>query len=838
MTTAQTRLSPLACAIASLSLLAVALPAASMEEIISTARGRQENLQDVPAAVSVITEQQIQQQGITRPEDFVTLVPGMTIVDAAEAGDTQVNIRGINGARDAEVNYALVVDGIVKTNGAALNREWSNLSQIEVLKGPQGALYGRNAAAGAIILNTRRPTEALEGDLRASYGEDETYSIAGRIGGVTSNDVFAWQLNGDFGTSDGFYFDSFNQRDDVIDAHEDWNLDGRLIWNASDSLTIDTKLRYGEVDASSITFNSIFHIPSLPGVLEGLGIPADVAAGGNEDVNAHPFQFNPNVESFNNQEALEFSVKADADLGFADFVGWFLYSDIENNLGADGTSGAFGFFASDPRCIATTTAVANSGFMLGAPQVLVPGAPEFSVYGAYTPTSCDGTQYQERNQEDFSVELRLRSKDDERLRWEGGLYFLTIEREVGVNLGIDNAGIIIPELFTTNPLNPTEQLVHDQFDTDVYSVFGQVAYDFTDTIEGSLALRYDREERDVENLVPTDAVTQYIDCDGGSAFGGFDGGDPINPGLCLDPTGASADQSRTFDQIQPKVSVRWNATDALTAFASAGVGFKSGGFNNFGSQATVDQFINGVAVMGTAFDPVAISDTYDEETSTSYEVGFKHDISDDFRWEGAAYYIDIEDQQFFEFFVGQFGLLRVVSNIDEANMRGIELGATWDATEWASLYINGNYIDTEIDANSSRPDSVGNELPYTPDYTFALGGDFRWPIGDGLDLIANLALNGVGDTWFHVIQDQQRPTIFDPAFGTTGADLGTTRRDAYELLDVRIGVQGGNWKVVLVGTNVTDEDYLEEVIPAPEFGGTFAHPGTQARWGIEGSVAF
>ena len=85
----------------------------------------------------------------------------MTIVNTAEVADTQVNIRGINGARDAEINYALIVDGILKTNPAALNREWSNVSQIEVLKGPQGALYGRNAAAGAIIMTTKKPAGSL-----------------------------------------------------------------------------------------------------------------------------------------------------------------------------------------------------------------------------------------------------------------------------------------------------------------------------------------------------------------------------------------------------------------------------------------------------------------------------------------------------------------------------------------------------------------------------------------------------------------------------------------------------------------------------------------------------
>lgn len=141
----QPRFSPLRVVIASLAACLTAVPAysAPMENIVTTARGRAESLRDVPAAVSVITQEEIEQQGINRVEDYVALVPGMTIVNSAEVADTQVNIRGINGVRDAEANYALIVDGVLMTDRAALNREWSNLSQVEVMKGPQGALRAR-----------------------------------------------------------------------------------------------------------------------------------------------------------------------------------------------------------------------------------------------------------------------------------------------------------------------------------------------------------------------------------------------------------------------------------------------------------------------------------------------------------------------------------------------------------------------------------------------------------------------------------------------------------------------------------------------------------------------
>ena len=150
-------------------LLAAALPSFAQEApqdtavaedegdaIIVTARRQNERLQDVPASVAVLTAAALQNTGANKADDFAQLTPGVTIVTGtAEAGDTQINIRGINGARDAESSVALVVDGILKTNTAQLNQPQGTLKQVEILKGPQGALYGRNAAAGAIVLQTQ-----------------------------------------------------------------------------------------------------------------------------------------------------------------------------------------------------------------------------------------------------------------------------------------------------------------------------------------------------------------------------------------------------------------------------------------------------------------------------------------------------------------------------------------------------------------------------------------------------------------------------------------------------------------------------------------------------------
>ncbi|MCH2356484.1 MAG: Plug domain-containing protein, partial [Pseudomonadales bacterium] len=145
---------------------------ATIEEIVVVARKRAENLQEVPIAVSVFTEAEIQAAGIQRPADFISLIPNVTIVDTANVGDTQVSIRGIVSTRDAESTFAYVVDGVLVTNPNGFNEELLDVSQIEVLKGPQGALYGRNAVAGAILVTTNQPDNEVEVEVRVGAGNN------------------------------------------------------------------------------------------------------------------------------------------------------------------------------------------------------------------------------------------------------------------------------------------------------------------------------------------------------------------------------------------------------------------------------------------------------------------------------------------------------------------------------------------------------------------------------------------------------------------------------------------------------------------------------------------
>ena len=811
------------------------------EVVVTTARQREEALQDVPASITAITADTLEAAAVQRAGDFIRLSPGVSLVQAAEVADAQVNIRGINGARDAENSFALIIDGVLQTNPAAFNREYSDLKQIEVVKGPQGAIYGRNAAAGAIIITTTKPSDVFAGSAKVGLGQDNMTTGSVVLSGPIS-DTAGWKIAADYRKTDGFYRNRFLNNSSV-DDYDGFNINARLVFEPTDSATLDVKARYGEVEAAAISFNPVFLVPGFV----GSGLPN--AQLFNEDVNKHNFEFVNNIDPFNNQESFDISAKWDQATSFGKLTAWALYSDVQNDFGSDGTSASYGFFWNEPNCVASSAQLFNSGFKMPAPQIQFAGAPAAAIWGPYTASRCDGTQYQVRNQKDYSFELRLQSDGDQRLRWLAGVYALTIDREVGVNTGIDsNVGVVRSLYVPRGQPNATEQLVWDNFTSDVYAGFANLSYDVTDSIEASLALRYDNEKRKVKNLVPVAARTAYFDYN--PFDNAFVGNSPLNPALVpalnpnLRPDGTIPDRSESFSEFQPKVSLTWKASDSLTAYANWGVGFKSGGFNNTGSATTVDLFINcytGRGLTNVAANcpgnrpgpgtlrTVIVRDNYDKETSQATELGFKGKLADGrLSYEAAVFSTKVDDMQFFEFLVGDFGLLRVVNNIDEVQIQGVELGVDFRVTDEFKFVAGYSRVASEIKKNTSRPTSVGNEAPYTADYTATIGAEFDVPVGDAWGLQASAYLNIIGPTWFHVIQSQNNETV---KFFT--GNFTNSERDKYQTLDARLAFVSDSWTLALVGKNITDTKFLQEVIPAPEFGGAFVHPGSERHLSVE-----
>jgi len=846
---------PLSAAVsAALSTSALLLPSvasAQLEEVVVTARARAESLQDVPATVTAFTEGQIENMGVERAEDFIYMTPGVTFVNTVEVGDSSLSIRGINGARDAETNFAFIVDGVLYTNPSAFNREYPDLAQIEILKGPQGALYGRSAAAGAVIMSTKRPTQEMEGSIKVGAAEYGTMYGTATIAGPLGSDV-AGRLTVTSRKTDGF-LENVYLNDDVVNDYEETAVSGRIVFDPTDTLSIDTKIRYSEVSAASIAFNAAFELPFFVGALEGVtGFGVDNTAA-SIDVNDFEWVYSPNVDPENEQDTLEVSVKVDKEFDTGTLTAWALYSDQDQYFLADGTSGAFGFYDNLGHC--QQSAAARSLFLgdntpMQLPTFNLDGTAAGRFLPPYSPTTCDGYQYQERNQRDISFQLQWTSDADQRLRWQAGMYFLNIDRRVGVAQLEDDGRAQLPRSFV-NEL--TDALVLDDFETTVLSGFGSINYDITDRMELSFALRYDIEDREVSNAVPSPAEGNFstridycgIFFEGGCTLNGAPlGGTPWNPAFIDLSTGAVsarvADRSEEFDAIQPKISLSYDLSDNTTLFGSWGVGFKTGGFNNLGGTEIISLFL--VNPDGL---PVAPPEIYEEETSSSFEVGFRSTLlNGNLQLNAAAYHTEVDDMQFFEFYVGPFGLLRTVESIDEVTIQGFEVGASWQMTDGLRLDAGYSTVDGEIDAMTVRPYVVGNDVPNAAEFTANLALTWDQNFGD-LNLMARLEYAYQGDIFYHVVQgsDLDVPKSYDfeglpyevPAmlFGGLATSYSKTKVDGYGITNLRVGVGGERWRVTAFARNLFDEEYVAEVIMAPEFGGAFVTPGAYRTAGVE-----
>jgi iron complex outermembrane receptor protein len=807
-------------------------PDSALEEIVVTARQRSERLIDIPVTVEAFSAADIKSAGIERPQDFLSQTPGVSFVKSTEAGDLQVSIRGINTGRDTEPNFAFVVDGVLQTNPFGLSQELANIQQIQVVKGPQGAVYGRNAVAGAIIIDTKKPGDVFEADGTIGYANHRSPKANIWIAGPL-NDVVSVGVNAFYTQTDGFYSNSFLNCDNCVDFYKEYGAAPRMVIKIGDSGTLDIKAKYSRVESGAIAFNAAFALPAFGGLNPDFF----------QNVNEHQFDYINDVKPQNQQVNKDFSIKGDWKLPVGTLTAWAAYNDQTNYFLTDGTSAAFGLYSATPWC---SQDIANQvGGPLPSPTFY---AGASSILPAYDPSRCGGYQYQQRDQRDASVEVRLTSPGDQPLRWLAGLYYADIKRRVIVSQGADEGdGFLAQGFVPTSGPNPTDLLYDDNFDSKVAAVFGQIAYDVMPNLEAALALRFDSEKRTVDNNVPK--VSPQT-----PGFGAFGNPDcPSGPGpactVYINPyynvpanAGATSipNRSDTFNQLEPKFSLDWKFMPNWAAFASWGVGFRSGGFNSSGSAATVDQYFGAfkyVDPSGTVTNTPAISgvtDEYKKEVSRAAEIGFKAEILDRSLYLNADYYYTkVDNMQIFNFFAGPFGLLRVVTNIDKARLDGFEGSARWKANPYVTLFAGAASIESRIDSYSGRPYTVGNKVPYAPSYTADAGVEFTVPVAASSALVARFDATSVGKTWFSPVQNNSVQTLF----GAPG-DYSKTARDPYTLLNLRLGYTTTKWDLTAWSRNLANKNYLAEVIPAPEFGGSFIHQGVGRSFGLEFSFHF
>ena len=433
--------------------------ASTLEEVIVTARRREETIQEAPYAVTAFTAETILDAGIERVEDFIGLTSNVTIATSQGIGTSFLTIRGITQVRNGESPVATVVDGVQQFSGIQFRQELFDINSIEVVKGPQGAIYGRNATGGAIIINTIRPTDETRAYGTVGIGDGSEYSFEGSVGGALIQDQLYGQISAKYIDREG-YLENIT-RNEKADRFEDLTLRGRLIWEPTDNLSVDMRAAMNQHKGRGIGFQ-YQAVDLADDNITAIGFGTDT---GPIDAN-NVLPVRDNNLDLGERDMVDFALKIDWDTAYGTLTSISAYTDLEDWSDSD-----------------------------QFPYTNARSAPELFGF--------DGTQTGFFDLSAFTQEIRFTSPADQPVRWEVGAYYLDWDRFVSLSTGVDTGnGILRLEREPTfDPRNPTNSFLADDNDNEAIAFFGQLNFDLTETWELSLAARYDKEDR-VQNVSP------------------------------------------------------------------------------------------------------------------------------------------------------------------------------------------------------------------------------------------------------------------------------------------------------------------------------------------------
>ncbi len=226
-------------------------------DIVVTAQKRSERLQDVPVQVDVLTAKGIEAQQIKQTADIVATIPNLTIEKTDTYTNSVIVLRGISQASNADTPVAVIVDGVPQDDPKQFNMHLFDIAQIEVLKGPQGSLYGRNAEAGAIIITTAAPTNDLHGFADLSYGNGHTFDGSGGVSGAIVPDKIQFRVAGSYFHSDGLIHNAYRGVNNDRVPH-DWSLRGNLYFHLSDTTRLTLIAQHEDFNAAGVYFVPVF----------------------------------------------------------------------------------------------------------------------------------------------------------------------------------------------------------------------------------------------------------------------------------------------------------------------------------------------------------------------------------------------------------------------------------------------------------------------------------------------------------------------------------------------------------------------------------------------------
>ncbi|MCJ2180956.1 TonB-dependent receptor [Novosphingobium album (ex Hu et al. 2023)] len=405
--------------------------ATAPNDIVVTAQKRSERVQDVPIQISVLTGDTLANHQIRTTAEIVRSIPNMTVERTDTYTNSVIVLRGLSQASNSDAPVAVIVDGVPQDDAKQFNMHLFDIDQIEVLKGPQGSLYGRNAEAGAVIITTKAPTNELSGFATASYSKGATVDLTGGLSGAIVPDKILFRVAGSFLRSDGLIWNSYLKTHSDKIKH-DWTLRGNLLFNLSDTVTFNLIGQYGEFNAAGVLFAPVWS-----------GNPND-----NVDLQGNY----PNHGSGSNGSV---TGKLDADLGFATLTSITGYTKLKQ------------------------IQITDVDFTNPEEQAVNPYALPFQA-GDWQPFS----------NRIISQEVRLTSRSGQPLRWLVAADYLDSNKFINTHLFLDTGhpGTDPTEGYTLKE-NPADYL------RSAWGVSAQIDYDFSDALTITAGARYDKDER-------------------------------------------------------------------------------------------------------------------------------------------------------------------------------------------------------------------------------------------------------------------------------------------------------------------------------------------------------
>ncbi len=727
------------------------------EEIVVTAQKREQKLTDVPVSVSVLDSSAIENSYTASIESLQMLVPTVSFRKGTTSANSALTMRGIgtisfSGA--AEPSVATVVDGVVLARSGQAFGDLYDLQQMEVLRGPQGTLFGKNASAGVVNIITKRPSDEFEGYVDASLLEGNEWKMKGRVSGPlsdTANASLTFTKSGYIGNITNVY------NNEKVNGYDRWAVRAMVEYKPSDDLSI--LAIYERSDAADDCCADLEVLPSGRNPASAAAPDSDGIIDGVTDLDLDQRRVDHDYETFMDDSTDAWSVEINKDFGDHTLTSITAYRNWENTEYREGDFTSIG---------GTST----------TPVFAVP----FQLHD-------DGT----RTWDQTSQELRLTSPGGERFEYIAGLYYFDLDQEADFtrNASCQNNGGQNQAILDANPSLTCQanDIVSATGYTNVsiknYAVFGNGSYEITEgRLFADFGLRYTDDKVSFNHLrVNNDAYGRQ--------------GVGVRPGLpnsqFSEESGgyatSFANESNNTD-ISFKLGLRYNLTDNSSAYATYTQGYKGPAFNVFYNMGTNDTL------------PI------DEESSESWEVGYKF-ASRDLILNVAAYYTEISGFQANNFDNSTGVTITRLTNAGDVSTKGIEADVLWTPTEnlkvTAAVSLNDAQIEEfncPVDPTTGSPPEgctsrSGLDLLFSPDFNFTLGTEYVMPVGDADEVIFNAS-------WAHI--DDQNSLL--P--GTDGNFNPVSLLPGYDMMNMSVtyAFAEDQYRVTVLVKNLLDDSFV------------------------------